>query len=196
VRNAELQQQGSGIDELQDAVEQTFNIQINHVIRFNFEGFVEIVDVVGGVEIDVPKRIVDNAYPTSDGGTMRISFEPGLQTMDGETALIYARTRHSDDDYQRAGRQQQVLQAVLEKLTTASGMFRLPLVVSAVLDYTETTMNLAVIGQYAPALALYGRNPGMVESLVLTRDYLNFDESGRASPNISQVDPWVAEHLR
>jgi LCP family protein required for cell wall assembly len=90
--------------------------RIDYVAAINFDGFAKIVDALGGVTIDVPRPIVDEAYPTPDLGTMRVEFAPGVQRMDGARALIYARTRHADDDFGRAQRQQQVIRAILDEV--------------------------------------------------------------------------------
>ena len=63
----------------------------------------------------MPTRIVDEAYPTEDRGTEVVVFEPGLQEMDGERALKYARTRNADSDDQRRERQFQLLIALFEE---------------------------------------------------------------------------------
>lgn len=89
---------------------------VDAVAQINFDGFASVIDLLGGVDIDVPALIVDDAYPTPDFGTTRIEFQPGLQHMDGATALIYARTRHADSDFGRAERQQQVLRAIAAEL--------------------------------------------------------------------------------
>jgi polyisoprenyl-teichoic acid--peptidoglycan teichoic acid transferase len=89
---------------------------VDAIAQINFDGFAEVIDVLGGVDIDVPTLIVDDEYPTPDFGTTRIEFQPGIQHMDGATALIYARTRHPDSDFGRSERQQQVLRAILAKL--------------------------------------------------------------------------------
>jgi|HigsolmetaAR201D_1030396.scaffolds.fasta_scaffold12715_3 LCP family protein required for cell wall assembly len=90
--------------------------RIDYVATINFDGFAAIIDALGGVTIDVPKHIVDDAYPTPDFGTMRVEFLPGPEHMNGERALIYARTRHADDDFGRAARQQQVIRAILDEI--------------------------------------------------------------------------------
>jgi LCP family protein required for cell wall assembly len=90
--------------------------RVDHVAQINFDGFVGIIDALGGITIDVPYHIVDDAYPTPDFGYMRVEFQPGPQEMDGQTALIYARTRHADSDFGRAERQQQVLRAIVAEL--------------------------------------------------------------------------------
>jgi LCP family protein required for cell wall assembly len=89
---------------------------VDAIAQINFDGFASVIDLLGGIDIDVPTLIVDDAYPTPDFGTTRIEFQPGLQHMDGATALIYARTRHADSDFGRAERQQQVLRAIATEL--------------------------------------------------------------------------------
>jgi LCP family protein required for cell wall assembly len=89
-------------------------VGVDYIAQVNFAGFAGVIDALGGVWIDVPRPIVDEAYPTEDFGTVRVEFAAGRQLMDGERALIYARTRHADSDFGRAERQQQVLRAMLQ----------------------------------------------------------------------------------
>ena len=89
---------------------------VDAIAQINFDGFAKVIDVLGGVDIDVPTLIIDDEYPTPDFGITRIEFQPGVQHMDGATALIYARTRHADSDFGRSERQQQVLRAIATKL--------------------------------------------------------------------------------
>lgn len=99
-----------------ETVEQFLDLPIHYTAQINFDGFARVIDALGGVTIDVPRRIVDDAYPTPDFGTVRVEFEPGPQRMDGARALIYARTRHADSDFGRAERQQQVIRAIIDEL--------------------------------------------------------------------------------
>jgi LCP family protein required for cell wall assembly len=89
---------------------------IDYYVKVNFDGFVQAVDAIGGIDIDVPKTIHDEQYPTLDYGYTTFHLDAGMQHMDGETALKYARTRHGDDDFQRARRQQQVLVAIKDQI--------------------------------------------------------------------------------
>lgn len=91
-------------------------VAIDYIAQVNFAGFAAIIDAIGGITVDVPKRIVDETYPTDDYGTMRIEFVPGLQRLNGERALMYARTRHADNDFGRNLRQLQVIYAVIAEL--------------------------------------------------------------------------------
>lgn len=88
-------------------------MRVHYAAQINFDGFAGLIDALGGVTIDVPRPIIDEAYPTDDFGIRRVEFQPGVQRMDGETALIYARTRHADSDFGRSERQQQVLRAIV-----------------------------------------------------------------------------------
>jgi LCP family protein required for cell wall assembly len=99
-----------------ETVSRLLGTNIDYTAQVNFAGFAHVVDAVGGVTIDVPRQIVDDEYPTPDFGIMQVVFEPGPQHMDGERALIYARTRHADSDFGRAERQQQVMRAIMDAL--------------------------------------------------------------------------------
>ena len=99
-----------------DTVEEFLGIRIDYTAQIDHRGFEKLVDAIDGITLDVPHAILDAEYPTEDFGYMRLLIEPGLQRMDGETALRYARTRHADSDFGRSQRQQQVLQAALDEL--------------------------------------------------------------------------------
>lgn len=91
------------------------NQRIDYMATINFDGFARIIDALGGVTIDVPYAIHDEEYPTEDFGVQTIDFQPGVQRMDGERALIYARTRHGSSDFERSARQQQVVRAMVDE---------------------------------------------------------------------------------
>ncbi len=189
IREAELANEGTGIEELTASLENTFGIQIHHYARLNFEAFVDVVDAVGGVKIDVPKHIEDYDYPTEDYGTMYVEFNAGEQKMDGATALIYARTRHGDSDYERAARQQQVFSALIGKLINPLHLYRWPAVSSAIWENVETDMNLGNIIQIFPGIALYGRSP---DRFVIDSSYIG---SG-STPDVESMKPWIESHMK
>lgn len=103
-------------------------MRVDYIAQVNFAGFAGVIDALGGITIDVPRLIIDEAYPTADFGVQRVEFQPGPQVMDGERALIYARTRHADSDFGRAERQQQVVRAVLSEFQSRSWPARVALV--------------------------------------------------------------------
>ena len=95
-------------------------IPIHYYALVNLDGFVDIIDSIGGVDIYVPERIVDDEYPLLDGTLTELVIEAGQQHMDGEEALAYSRTRHADSDYFRMNRQKCVLEAAMEQTDPTS----------------------------------------------------------------------------
>ena len=182
----EEQGQGRGVDLLIASLAQDFGIQIDRYARLQFSGFVELIDAVGGVTIDVERSIVDDSFPMPEGGVTTIRFDSGVQHMDGERALIYARTRHADDDYQRADRQQQVVSALMAKMTNPLHWPAVMAVLNRALDTNLTILDLALL---APPILL---NAGRDDRLVIDRDYIIGTAEGRAVPNYEKIKPWLA----
>ncbi|MBP9751209.1 MAG: LCP family protein, partial [Candidatus Peribacteraceae bacterium] len=101
-----------------DEIGRRLGLEIHGVIKADFTGFVQAVDAIGGVDVDVPEDIIDMEYPDS---VYPDRFDPfriskGLQHLDGETALKYARSRHTTSDFGRSARQQQLLSAMAAKV--------------------------------------------------------------------------------
>lgn len=90
--------------------------QIDHVALIDFSWFIQFIDLIGGIEIDVPKSIVDMSYPDNNYGYQVFRINAGKQILDGKTALKYVRSRHSTGDFDRSVRQQLVLQAIRDKV--------------------------------------------------------------------------------
>ncbi len=107
---------GGGIALARATIEELLGLTIDHCAVVNFEGFRELINLMGGITIDVPTFIKDTKYPTENYGTMTVTFRAGRQHMDGDRALIYARTRHADSDFGRNQRQQQVLLAMFHRV--------------------------------------------------------------------------------
>lgn len=110
---------GGGPQLAMDTVSSFIGRPVDYYVRVNFQGFIELVDLIGGIDLVVPHTIHDEEYPTEDYLTELFHLEAGPQHLDGETALKYVRTRNLDDDYARAERQQQVVQAIAEKVLRA-----------------------------------------------------------------------------
>lgn len=185
----EVDNPGSGMDLLIRTIEQDFGVKITGYIRMDFAGFRSMIDAIGGVEIYVERVLEDYEFPTEDYGTISVHFDSGWQTMDGERALIYARTRHSDDDYQRAERQQQVVSGFVKKAIN-------PLywagILNALSQSVETNLPIWDFGSIAPT-ALISR--GRFNQLVINRDYIVPGEKGPL-PDYNKIEAFIAEHFR
>lgn len=140
-----------------ETVEQFLGIPIDYIAQVNFEGFEQLVDAAGGLLIDVEKPLLDAEYPTEDFGVERIYIPAGLQVMDGRTALIYARSRHSSSDFDRSRRQQQVLSAMLEQVR-AQGLLenveQLPQWADILSQHVRTTLPLRDLATISALAAL------------------------------------------
>ncbi len=98
-------------------IQEMAGVPIDGMVAVDLNGFVRVVDAVGGLWIDVPRRVRDASYPREDGsGRVRIDIRRGCQKLEGWLALAYARSRHQDDDYRRMGRQQLVLTSLRRQL--------------------------------------------------------------------------------
>lgn len=167
------------------ALETPLGVGVDRFVRLRFEDVVTLIDAAGGVWIDVERTLRDEAYPVTGTETAVIEFSPGMQWMDGERALQYARTRHADDDYARAGRQQQVAQAFARQL-------RNPLVWPAVLSELgalETNLTLADLFGIAPVLLL---NAGRFEQRTIDRSLLVAGADGGTVVDWATLRPWLA----
>jgi LCP family protein required for cell wall assembly len=105
------------------AVEKISGLTIPYFAVVDFKGFEEAIDVIGGVDINVDRTFTDYTFPNkSDGYLPAQTFTAGLQHMNGNKALIYARSRHAagpeGSDFARSVRQQKVIQATKEKVVT------------------------------------------------------------------------------
>ncbi len=95
-----------------DEIGKKIGLTMHGVIKADFTAFTEVVDALGGIDIDVPEPVTDYTYPLAEGRVGLFQVDAGLQHFDGETALKYARSRHSSTDFDRSARQQQLLKAI------------------------------------------------------------------------------------
>lgn len=107
---------GGGQTLAMETVETLLGVPIDYFMTVDFQGFVEAVDLIGGIVVDVEESIDDPDYPDNCYGYEPFSISAGTQRVDGGTALKYARTRATfGGDVDRAGRQQEVLLAVRDQ---------------------------------------------------------------------------------
>jgi LCP family protein required for cell wall assembly len=140
---------GGGPQLAKNTVSSFIGQPVQYYARVNFQGFVELIDLIGGVDVVVPLTIHDENYPTDDYLVTTFHLDAGLQHLDGETALKYVRTRNIDDDYARAGRQQQVINAVFKKVLRArmlpTLLPKLPLLLTTLHSNIQTDMPLSLM---------------------------------------------------
>ncbi len=131
-----------GAAALKLAIGELTGLDIHHYALVNLQGFVELVDALGGVEITVPARVYDPVYPHEDGSVELIDIPPGEYHMDGHLALAYARARRTSDDYSRMGRQRCVLQAVASQADPIRVIRSFPDIANAIKNNVTTDIPL------------------------------------------------------
>lgn len=128
--NAELfglNPHNAGIEAIKQAVEGATGLQVNYYALVNLAGFTDLVDAVGGVQIDVPKPIPIGGI----GSAVTDYIEPGLQRLDGHQTQWFARSRVEDDDYARMARQKCVLNAMLQQLSPQTVVLKVQAIADA-----------------------------------------------------------------
>ncbi len=113
---------------LKTAVGALLDIHIDYIAAVDFLGFTSAVDAVGGVDITVTRAVHDYGYRDEYNNLVGFHIEPGTYHMNGYEALAFARSRKGagDNDFTRADRQQQVIQALVTKMRGGSWLFNLP----------------------------------------------------------------------
>lgn len=140
----EAKERGSGGVATMEAVNQILDIPIHYYIRADFEGFKNLIDKLGGVSVYVDRAFTDYQYPTDDYKYQTLSFEEGRQTMDGDAALKFVRSRHGTNgeasDFARSRRQQKILVALKDKIFSFSTLLN-PIKIQSVFDTVKNSIN-------------------------------------------------------
>ncbi|GAW29493.1 LCP family protein [Carboxydocella sp. ULO1] len=143
-----------GVDLVKQVVSEMLNVEIDYYIKTNFEGFKQVVDTLGGVNIEVEKRMV---YRDPTDGTY-INLKPGLQHLNGKEALDYVRFRHDAlGDVGRTQRQQHFLKAVAEAALKPSVVTKLPQLMKDINQAVQTDMSVGEMVKYATLARDFGQ---------------------------------------
>lgn len=149
----EIQQPNYGPTLAMQTVQYNLGMRVNDYVALDFNGAIQMVDLLGGLDIDVPYPIADYEYPDMNYGYDPLILAAGLQHMNGATALRFARTRHGDSDFERARRQQMVLYAIRDRVLNLNMLPQLiiqsPSLLDTLSDNVYTGMSLDQIIQFA-----------------------------------------------
>ena len=146
-----------GLALARQTVENNLQIPIDYYAWVGLNGFVQVIDTLGGVDVDVLHPVVDDKYPDDVGNPQdpyayrRLYIPAGPQHLDGTRALEYVRSRHGDQigDFGRSERQQQVLQALRAKTNGSTLVARLPELAVDLQDSVRTDMTLVDLARFA-----------------------------------------------
>lgn len=150
-----------------ETVENLLDIPVDYFVRVNFESFIDVVEALDGITVDVPYEFSEQ---DSKDRPNQIHLLPGKQTLNGEEALALARTRKLDNDIERGKRQQEILKAIVDKTISLNSILKFDDIIEAVGKNMSTSMSPTDIKSFI-SYGTSGRNLS-IETLTLEgRDY-------------------------
>ena len=152
-----------------DAVEDLMELPINYYITVDFTAFEDIVNAVGGVEVDVPYDIKEQ----NAKGKFVIDLKEGRQHLNGEEALAFARTRKGDNDILRGSRQQEVMNEIMKKAMSIGSITKLENIMEAISGHFWTNMDKQTIFKVAEA-ALVGKESYDIQNYIFDWSGFNY----------------------
>jgi len=203
-RDTRVKIEGNGYDKInhayafggheltQKTVENLLGVPIDYYIVLNVHAFERIVDAIGGVDIDVEKRM-HYEDPWDDDGGLIIDLYPGEQHMDGKKAIEYVRYRDGEGDIGRIGRQQKFMKAVLEQVVSPQILPKLPKIIEEVSAAVKTNMS---VGDMVGFTKLFRqvRDHGMQVEMVPGKPAY-FEDISYWLPDIRALRTWLAEEM-
>jgi LCP family protein required for cell wall assembly len=179
---AEANQAGTGPDSAMQTVRSNFGVTVNYYVRFNFEGFKDIVNAMGGITIEIPQ-------PMS-------GYDPGVYTLDGDQALAFVRDRQSSDDFFRMQRGQMMIQASVKQMLNPISWPRIPLVITTSLQALNTNLPFFEIPRLGVAM-VRAIISDSINSQTITREMvyptITADGANILLPNWEMINPLLME---
>jgi LCP family protein required for cell wall assembly len=139
----------AGAQAIKLGIAQLLGMPINYYVLVNMAGFVDVVDALGGIDVNVPTRLPSPGNPGDAKHEVPEYIEAGQQHMDGTLALAFARSRKADSDYRRMGRQRCVLAAIATAATPRALATGLPDLVDAFGQAVRTDIPRDRLGEFA-----------------------------------------------
>ncbi len=175
-----------GVNLTIETVEQLLLVPVDYYAVTNFNGFKEVIDLLGGVDIDVDK---DMYFRTYDG---IIDIDAGMQHLDGDKALQFVRYRNDPlGDITRTERQQKFLKALFEKMIATENLTKLPKVIPKVLDQIETDLASTQLIKLANLLS--DTDLSTLESTTLPGEFRSINGISYWQPHEAEITQLIHE---
>ena len=174
-----------------ETVEELFDIPVDYYAKLNFDAFIDVVDALNGITVDVPITFTEQDSQDTAGA---IHLTKGFQKLNGEEALALARTRKIDNDIERGKRQQLVLRAIMDKAVSVGSITKYGDVMESMGNNVKTNMDFGEIlsffnylkdGIQVKSLALEGK-----DATIDGTYYYQLDDS-----SLSEVAETLKDHL-
>lgn len=174
---------------MEQTIENLLDVEIDYNVKINFKGVVELVDTLGGVDIDVPYNLCEQ-NSDRQWGDKTVYIEKGKQTLNGEQALAYSRNRHpnpsmcsakwtnyNSNDFVRGQHQQEVVKALLNKLKQIDSLDEVYSLLDTISNNMSTNMStdeiLSLYNVFKDLASKSSENASMADLLGMQRLYLN-----------------------
>ena len=169
-----------------DTTSRLLGIPITYYLGLDFQGFRDMINAAGGVDVNVPDgfaaRYPINDDPSINAGWMTVRFQPGMQHMNGERAIEYARARETIDnsnegsDFARSRRQRLIMEAFKSRLFQPGGLIHLPQLLSIASQHVDTNYSVPDVAQLSQ-LILGWKDVKIYQTALTTGNYLE-DSTG------------------
>jgi len=156
-----------GFPLLKSTMAYNFAIPVDYYMMTNFSGFKNIIDTLGGIEINASKNTEDRCDLSYDHGAW-CSVGPGLETLDGELALWYVRSRYTSNDFDRTRRAQEVLEGLFKKLMSLDALIHATELYNLFISSVETNLTFEEIVRLAAIAPTVLSDPDRVQRYAIT----------------------------
>ena len=178
----------------QSTLESLLGIEIDHYIIVNTKSFGKMIDAIGGVDIEVDNRMYYED-PWDDNGGLVIDLKPGLQHMDGDTAITYVRYRDEEGDAGRVRRQQKFMRACFDKLSDPTIMIKLPEIIKEAKDAVKTDLSISEMVEIAQTLKVADDSSEGLKTGIVPGRWAYINGVSYLLPNIERLGEIVTDNL-
>ena len=187
----------AGLNGLKAILGNLYGLDIKYFVQVNFAGFRNVVDALGGVTINVQVPVLDDNFPQFNGKRLRLFIPAGIQHMNGEQALEYARSRKSTSDFERAARQQRVLVSLREQADIGEAIKNIDSLAAAISQSVRTDIPVELMPQLLGLADRIGSRS--IRSVIFTPPFYQteiFNDPRRGyiiQPKVDKIRQAVAE---
>jgi LCP family protein required for cell wall assembly len=196
--------QAKGFAALKSILGNLYGLNIQYYVKVDFAGFTQAVDTLGGVQINVQIPVAEDDFPLTDQIKTRVYIPAGPQEMNGQEALVYARSRHGSNDFDRGHRQQRVVLSFKNQLDPQTVFQNLDGLVAALKNAVKTDIPIADAQRMGQLLQLASQiDTKSIRSYVFAPPYFATDmypitngRDGRVLINTARVQTAVAQAFK
>lgn len=159
-----------GFETMADMFQTSFGVKPDYYLLTNFDGFIGIVDRLGGVDVIIGQSLTDDCdLPQQVDGDCTV--DPGTVHMDGPTALWYVRSRHTSSDFDRMRRMQEVMEGMFNRLMSLNALAKIPELYQEFSNSVETNLGVTDILPFVPIASDVFSNPDQVSRISIGEEY-------------------------